>query len=702
MSYTKTTWRNNQAPAINADNLNHMEQGIESAHNQIDINTSNIESLTTQTQNNASNLASEISARQSADNVINARMDTFASLPDGSTAGDAELLDIRVGADGTTYPSAGNAVRGQVSDLKDDINLLLNVLTPVSTESGKYASMSGGNVQLYTVASCTLKKYDVSDYRGKTIYISSARIANPYTAFVMVSDADGAYLQSIIDANNTSIHDSELKININAKYMYVNGTASGAISATSNPLTDINEKISDSSESIGIEELGSILFGQSDVIQGGYNADGSVNASGTNYLRSKGMIPIYKGMSFYFKGGSVIDRMKVGYFDPTTKLNDSTKDIAWFTAESTITFDKDGFIIPLFRRASNAAVTPSDFDATFKLISKTEKKIEDLVLYKHCGNSASGFINPNISMECGYEAQPRKNLVISFSGTIPSGSSFYTVEIGLRSGSNYYNKLVIDGTNAVFTVSSGNDITKPHGLTIANNIQVEIRTTMDYKALVRITSNGEISDLEFTPYQQWRSGKVYAKGTGTLTNCKLSCSNRDIAKRIWYFGDSYTALASNRWANYASAWLDNILLDGYGGEPSAPAITAFQGYLNCGIPEYAVLATGMNDGDDIDSSTPDSDWLTAVTSFLSLCEAKEITPILCTIPTTPEVNNNGKNTYVKASGCRYIDFALAVGADTDGNWYSGMLGDDNIHPTVKGAKALCAQIAVDLPEVFIN
>lgn len=59
-------------------------------------------------------------------NVLDARMDTFASLPDGSTAGDAELLDIRVGADGTTYPSAGDAVRGQVTSLKTAVNNLYN------------------------------------------------------------------------------------------------------------------------------------------------------------------------------------------------------------------------------------------------------------------------------------------------------------------------------------------------------------------------------------------------------------------------------------------------------------------------------------------------------------------------------------------------------------------------------------------------
>ena len=134
-------------------------------------------------------LTTRMSAIETEQAVQDARMDTFTSLPEGSTSGNAELADIRVGADGTTYDTAGNAVRGQISGLKSD---LANV----------------GNYVGYTM----LTKNDFSQgaYQGNQGIISSDYwiVSNLFLCEpnikVIVNNADG-YVSKVTFVNSTEL-----------------------------------------------------------------------------------------------------------------------------------------------------------------------------------------------------------------------------------------------------------------------------------------------------------------------------------------------------------------------------------------------------------------------------------------------------------------------------------------------------------------
>lgn len=101
-----------------------------------------IASLTSNINGVASNLSAEVVNRQNADSALgtrideeaatranentttNARIDAIEQLTPGSTTGDAELAGIRVWANGSSSATAGEAVRGQVTMLQNEINQL--------------------------------------------------------------------------------------------------------------------------------------------------------------------------------------------------------------------------------------------------------------------------------------------------------------------------------------------------------------------------------------------------------------------------------------------------------------------------------------------------------------------------------------------------------------------------------------------------
>lgn len=333
-------------------------------------------------------LSERVTANTTGISEANSRIDQIVALPEGSTTGDAELIDIRTKADGTKAASAGAAVREQVTNLKSDLS---NVNSRVKE---------------------IVNNFDISAAKGKTIWLNVPIVKD--VTYKIINNTSGTIdLATYAEDKSTLIQslsamspnsEKTFKANSNAYYLLLYPSASGSISVidTSADIESIKNRLDTAEENIKTID-GSISDINSNIKKITNRFDISATKEKSIWLNA----PIVKDVTY-----KIINKTN-GTIDLATFPEDKSTAIQNITAmgpnsEKTFKATADAFYLLLYPSASGSI---SVIDTSAKLenidgrLEITEAEVKEIVNNKSLSASANNtyWVNVPIVKDVTYK-----------------------------------------------------------------------------------------------------------------------------------------------------------------------------------------------------------------------------------------------------------------------------------------------------------
>ena len=184
----------------------------------------------------------ENKANQTDLDVERARIDSFTRLSEGSTTGDAELIDARVGTDGVIYSNVGNSIRTQINRIDSNIESYIGQSLKYKYEwiNGGYIDNTNGNL--------------VNHENWK--YTDFIKIADNIKSFGVFTTLDGSFsYNAFYDINkeficNFKVDSSVVDVPTNAVYFRISSTIN-----SNTIITNIVESLSEKCNENQVREV---------------------------------------------------------------------------------------------------------------------------------------------------------------------------------------------------------------------------------------------------------------------------------------------------------------------------------------------------------------------------------------------------------------------------------------------------------------